>query len=105
MIDVPGKYSFPALCISLFLAGCASQPQSYVVLLENTDQTAGTIIVKGPKGEHVVNTARHGMACLWTDRLRPNGSTMRSCRRISQTLLRQRPRSPCTFCCTSTRAG
>ena len=61
MIDVPGKYSFPVLCISLFLAGCASQPQSYVVLLENPDQTAGTIIVKGPKGEHVVNTARHGL--------------------------------------------
>ncbi len=61
MIDIPGRYSFPVLCISLFLAGCASQPKSYVVLLENPDQTAGTIIVKGPKGEHVVNTARHGL--------------------------------------------
>ncbi len=60
MIDMPGRYFFPALCISLLLAGCASQPQSYVVLLENPDQSAGTIIVKGPKGEHVVNTARHG---------------------------------------------
>lgn len=61
MIDMPGRYFFPALCISLLLAGCASQPQSYVVLLENPDQSAGTIIVKGPKGEHVVNTARHGL--------------------------------------------
>jgi adhesin transport system outer membrane protein len=61
MIDMRGRYSFPALCISLFLAGCASQPKSYVVLLENPDQTAGTIIVKGPKGEHVVNMARHGL--------------------------------------------
>lgn len=61
MTEKPGSRRLHALCISLFLAGCASQPQSYVVLLENSDKTAGAIVVKGAKGEHVVDTIRYGM--------------------------------------------
>lgn len=48
-----------ALCLAL-LAGCASK--SYVVLLENPDGSTGAIVVKGSKGEQVIDQARQGAA-------------------------------------------
>ena len=41
------------------LSGCASQPKSYVVLLESPDGTTGKVVVKGAKGEQTIDTARH----------------------------------------------
>jgi outer membrane protein OmpA-like peptidoglycan-associated protein len=42
------------------LTGCASKPKSYVVLLESPDGTTGQVIVKGSKGEQLINKARQG---------------------------------------------
>ena len=41
------------------LSGCASKPASYIVLLESPDGTTGKVVVKGKKGEQLVDTARH----------------------------------------------
>ena len=52
-----------AALASAILAGCASkpiQPKSYVVLLENPDGTTGQVIVKGNKGEQVIDKLRYG---------------------------------------------
>ena len=46
---------------ALALAGCASKPKSYVVLLESPDGTTGQVVVKGSKGEQVVAKARQGV--------------------------------------------
>jgi len=40
------------------LSGCASQPKSYVVLLESPDGTTGKVVVKGDKGEQTIAKAR-----------------------------------------------
>jgi len=42
------------------LAGCGSK--SYVVLLENPDGSTGAVVVKGAKGEQVIDQARQGAA-------------------------------------------
>lgn len=42
------------------LAGCGSK--SYVVLLENPDGSTGSVVVKGSKGEQVIDQARQGAA-------------------------------------------
>ena len=42
------------------LAGCGSK--SYVVLLENPDGSTGAVVVKGSKGEQVIDQARQGAA-------------------------------------------
>ncbi len=40
------------------LSGCASQPKSYIVLLESPDGTTGKVVVKGNKGEQTIDKAR-----------------------------------------------
>ena len=40
------------------VTGCASKPASYVVLLESPDGTTGKVVVKGQKGEQLLDTAR-----------------------------------------------
>ncbi len=40
------------------LSGCASQPKSYVVLLESPDGTTGKVVVTGNKGEQMIAKAR-----------------------------------------------
>ena len=40
------------------LSGCASPPKSYVVLLESPDGTTGKVVVKGKKGEQMIDKAR-----------------------------------------------
>ena len=47
-----------ALLAALALAGCASQPKSYVVLLESPDGTTGQVAVKGRQGEQLLSKAR-----------------------------------------------
>lgn len=42
------------------LAGCGSK--SYVVLLENPDGSTGAVVVKGAKGEQVIDQPRQGAA-------------------------------------------
>lgn len=42
------------------LAGCGGK--SYVVLLENPDGSTGSVVVKGSKGEQVIDQARQGAA-------------------------------------------
>ncbi|KAB2920026.1 MAG: OmpA family protein [Dechloromonas sp.] len=44
----------------VLLAACGSK--SYVVLLENPDGSTGAVVVKGSKGEQVIDRARHGAA-------------------------------------------
>lgn len=44
----------------LMLAACGSK--SYVVLLDNPDGTTGAVVIKGEKGEQVINQARQGAA-------------------------------------------
>lgn len=50
-----------ALCAIILggLAGCASKPVSYIVLLESPDGTTGKVVVKGKKGEQQIDTARY----------------------------------------------
>jgi peptidoglycan-associated lipoprotein len=43
---------------ALFLSACANK--SYVALLESPDGTTGKVIVKGAKGEQVIDKARQG---------------------------------------------
>lgn len=40
------------------LSGCATKPKSYVVLLESPDGTTGKVVVKGKKGEQLIDKAR-----------------------------------------------
>ncbi len=40
------------------LSGCASPPKSYVVLLKSPDGTTGKVVVKGKKGEQMIDKAR-----------------------------------------------
>ena len=47
--------------VAMALTGCASKPKSYVVLLESPDGTTGQILVKGSKGEQLINKARRGV--------------------------------------------
>ena len=47
-------------CGLMLLAGCAGK--SYVVLLENPDGSTGAVVVKGSKGEQLIEQARHGAA-------------------------------------------
>jgi len=48
------------LCASavVLLGGCASK--SYVVLLDNPDGSTGTVIVRGEKGEQVIDKSHYG---------------------------------------------
>ena len=46
--------------VTMALTGCASKPKSYVVLLESPDGTTGQVLVKGSKGEQLINKARRG---------------------------------------------
>lgn len=55
----PLRMLFAILGLAL-LAGCASK--SYVVLLENPDGSTGSVVVKGAKGEQVIDQARQGAA-------------------------------------------
>lgn len=50
------------LLAAALLGACASPPKpvSYVVLLENTDGSTGKVIVKGSKGEQVIERAGYG---------------------------------------------
>lgn len=48
------------LCGLALLAGCGGK--SYVVLLENPDGSTGSVVVKGSKGEQVIDQARQGAA-------------------------------------------
>ena len=48
--------------VSVVLTGCATRPKSYVVLLENPDGTTGQVVVKGNKGEQIIDKARQGVA-------------------------------------------
>ena len=41
------------------VTGCASKPASYIVLLESPDGTTGKVVVKGKKGEQLIDTARN----------------------------------------------
>lgn len=54
----------PALATlaAALLAGCASPPKSvsYVALLDNPDGTTGKVVVKGSKGEQLIEQAKHG---------------------------------------------
>ena len=57
------KLMLPALALTItLLAGCASPPKpvSYVALLESPDGTTGKVVVKGGKGEQLIDKARHG---------------------------------------------
>jgi outer membrane protein OmpA-like peptidoglycan-associated protein len=48
----------PLLAV-LLLSACASKPVSYVTLLESPDGSTGKVVVKGSKGEQVIDKARH----------------------------------------------
>ncbi|WP_342620574.1 OmpA family protein [Rhodoferax sp. GW822-FHT02A01] len=56
--------SLPALLSACLLASCASPPPpkdlSYVALLESPDGTVGKVVVKGSKGEQIIDQARYG---------------------------------------------
>jgi outer membrane protein OmpA-like peptidoglycan-associated protein len=52
------SYLAPLLA-ALLLGACASKPASYVTLLENPDGTTGKIVVRGSKGEQVIDKARY----------------------------------------------
>ena len=56
------KTSCPALALVLaaLLAGCASGPGSYVVLLPSPDGTVGRVLVQSPQGEQVLTQAQQG---------------------------------------------
>ena len=56
-----GKTSFVVVVLMMALSGCASKPKSYAVLLESPDGSTGRIVVKGSRGEQVINTARHAV--------------------------------------------
>ena len=56
------RIAFCAAIASVVLTGCASKPKSYVVLLESPDGTTGQVVVKGHKGEQVIDKARQGAA-------------------------------------------
>ena len=49
---------FAALFAALLLGACA-KPVSYITLLESPDGSTGEVVVKGNKGEQVINKARH----------------------------------------------
>ena len=51
-------YTLLSLLAALALAGCASSPKSYVVLLESPDGTTGQVAVKGRQGEQLLSKAR-----------------------------------------------
>ena len=50
------------LLLSAWLAGCASPPVSYVVLLPSPDGSVGRVIVQGAQGEQVLTQAQQGVA-------------------------------------------
>lgn len=50
-----------ALLATVLLSACASKPVSYVTLLESPDGTTGKVVVKGSKGEQVIDKARHAV--------------------------------------------
>ncbi len=50
-----------AALLSLWLAGCASSPKSYVTLLESPDGSTGKIVVRGLGGMQTVDKARHAV--------------------------------------------
>ena len=57
------KLMLPALALTIaLLAGCASPPKpvSYVALLESPDGTTGKVVVKGGKGEQLIDKAKYG---------------------------------------------
>lgn len=54
------KIALLGLFSALVLTGCASKPKSYVVLLDSPDGTTGQVVVKGSKGEQVIDKARQG---------------------------------------------
>ncbi len=49
------------LIAALLLSACAAKPVSYVALLENPDGSTGKVVVKGSKGEQVIDKARHAV--------------------------------------------
>lgn len=49
------------LFAALLLGACASKPVSYVTLLESPDGTTGKVVVKGSKGEQVIDKARYAV--------------------------------------------
>lgn len=51
------------------LGGCASK--SYVVLLDNPDGSTGAVVIKGSKGEQVVDQSGHGAALDGSSRAAP----------------------------------
>ncbi|WP_298397179.1 OmpA family protein [uncultured Azonexus sp.] len=51
------------------LGGCASK--SYVVLLDNPDGSTGAVVIKGSKGEQVVDQSGHGAALDGSTRAAP----------------------------------
>lgn len=48
------------LIVAGLLNGCASQPKSYVVLLDNADGGSGKVLVSGSKGQQVIDRPNTG---------------------------------------------
>ncbi|MFZ4479070.1 MAG: OmpA family protein [Rhodoferax sp.] len=53
--------SIAALLAASLLAGCASKPQSYVVLLRDPDGNLGHVVVTSPRGEQVLTEVFKGV--------------------------------------------
>jgi peptidoglycan-associated lipoprotein len=51
--------AFSVVFAAMALAGCATKPMSYVVLLESPDGTTGKVVVKGGKGEQIIDKVRY----------------------------------------------
>jgi len=50
------------IALATLLGACASQPRSYVALLESPDGTTGKVIVKGARGEQRLDQAKTAAA-------------------------------------------
>jgi peptidoglycan-associated lipoprotein len=51
----------PTLAIALLGACATPKPVSYVALLESPDGTTGKVVIKGGKGEQLIDKAKHGV--------------------------------------------
>lgn len=49
------------LIAALLLSACAAKPVSYVTLLESPDGSTGKVVIKGSKGEQIIDKARHAV--------------------------------------------